>query len=30
MTTLLHLQPRPEAPIVCDMGTADDTPDERP
>jgi hypothetical protein len=29
MTTLLHLHARPETPIVCDMSSADDTPDER-
>jgi hypothetical protein len=29
MTSVLHLPPRPDAPIACDMSTATDTPDER-
>ena len=29
MTTVLNLPARPEAPIACDMSTAQDTPDER-
>lgn len=29
MTDLLHLPPRPDAPVACDMSTADDTPDGR-
>jgi hypothetical protein len=29
MTSPLHLPARPDAPIACDMSTADDTPDER-
>jgi hypothetical protein len=29
MTTVLHLPARPDAPIACDMTTAQDTPDER-
>jgi hypothetical protein len=29
MTTVLHLQAQPAAPIACDMSTAPDTPDER-
>jgi hypothetical protein len=29
MTNALHLQARPDAPIACDMSTAEDTPDER-
>ena len=29
MTTLLHLPPRADAPIACDMSTAPDTPEER-
>ena len=29
MTNILHLQAQPDAPIVCDMSSADDTPDER-
>ena len=29
MTTVLHLPARPDAPIACDMTTAEDTPDER-
>jgi hypothetical protein len=29
MTTVLHLQGQINAPIVCDMSTARDTPDER-
>jgi hypothetical protein len=29
MTTILHLQARPDAPIACDMSSARDTPDER-
>jgi hypothetical protein len=29
MTTVLHLQAQPDAPIACDMSTAPDTPDER-
>jgi hypothetical protein len=29
MTDTLHLPGRPDAPIVCDMSTASDSPDER-
>ena len=29
MTNALHLPARPDAPIACDMSTAEDTPDER-
>ena len=29
MTNSLHLPARPDAPIVCDMSSAEDTPDER-
>jgi hypothetical protein len=29
MTNILRLQAQPDAPIVCDMSTAEDTPDER-
>jgi hypothetical protein len=29
MTTALHLTAQPNAPIACDMSTAQDTPDER-
>jgi len=29
MTTVLHLQAQPDAPIACDMSTARDTPAER-
>ncbi len=29
MPNLLHLPAQPDAPIACDMSTADDTPDER-
>jgi AcrR family transcriptional regulator len=29
MTDLLHLPAQPDAPIACDMSTAQDTPDER-
>jgi hypothetical protein len=29
MTTVLHLQRRADAPVACDMSTAQDTPDER-
>jgi hypothetical protein len=29
MTTVLHLPPRIDAPVACDMSTAQDTPDER-
>jgi hypothetical protein len=29
MTTVLHLEARPDAPIACDMSSARDTPDER-
>ena len=27
--TNIHIQPKPGAPIACDMSTAADTPDER-
>jgi hypothetical protein len=29
MTPVLHIPARPDAPIACDMSTAQDTPDER-
>jgi hypothetical protein len=29
MTTVLHLPPRTDVPVACDMSTARDTPDER-
>jgi hypothetical protein len=29
MTTVLHLPPRPDTPIACDMSAARDTPEER-
>ena len=29
MTTVLHLPPRPDAQIACDMSTARDTPEQR-
>jgi hypothetical protein len=29
MTNSLHLPARPDAPIICDMSSANDTPDER-
>jgi hypothetical protein len=29
MTIVLHLRPRPGTPIVCDMSSAEDTPQER-
>jgi len=29
MTDPLHIPARPDAPIACDMSTAEDTPDER-
>jgi hypothetical protein len=29
MSNVLHLPPRPDVPIACDMSTAVDTPDER-
>jgi hypothetical protein len=29
MTNILHLQAQPDAPIVCDMSSAEDTPDGR-
>ena len=29
MTSVLHLPPRADAPIACDMSTAPDTPDQR-
>ena len=29
MTNSLHLPARPDAPIACDMSTAEDTPEER-
>jgi hypothetical protein len=29
MTDVLHIPARPDAPIACDLSTAEDTPDER-
>jgi hypothetical protein len=29
MTSALHLQPQPDAPIACDLSTAPDTPEQR-
>ena len=29
MTTVLHIPAQLDVPIACDMGTAQDTPDER-